>query len=97
MADHGEVQYSTAEGNDYREHEGTYSRFLGLAFALSAYVIAAVIGLAAVGTTQSAWIGVCVILIATLLVIPALATGSKAWSLVSVGIALLGLAVAALG
>ena len=40
MADHGEVQYSTAEGNDYREHEGTYSRFLDLAFSLSAYVIA---------------------------------------------------------
>jgi len=97
MADHGEVQYSTAEGNDYREHEGTYSRFLDLAFSLSAYVIATVIGLATVGTTHSAWIGVCVILIATLLVIPALATGSKAWSLVSIGIAALGLAVAALG
>ena len=38
MADHGEVQYTTADGNDYREHEGTYTRFLDMAFALSAYV-----------------------------------------------------------
>ncbi len=30
MADHGEVQYSTADGNDYPAHEATYSRFLTL-------------------------------------------------------------------
>ena len=24
MADHGEVEYATADGNDYAEHEGTY-------------------------------------------------------------------------
>ena len=30
MADHGEVEYATAEGNDYAEHEGTYLLFLTL-------------------------------------------------------------------
>ena len=30
MADHGEVAYSTADGNDYKEHEKTYLLFLGL-------------------------------------------------------------------
>ncbi len=30
MADHGEVQYSTATGNDYAEHERTYRLFVGL-------------------------------------------------------------------
>lgn len=30
MTDHGEVQYSTAAGNDLREHEVTYARFLAL-------------------------------------------------------------------
>ena len=30
MADHAEVQYSTADGNDYREHEATYELFLQL-------------------------------------------------------------------
>ncbi|MFL5098581.1 MAG: aa3-type cytochrome c oxidase subunit IV, partial [Xanthobacteraceae bacterium] len=28
MADHAEVEYATAAGNDYDEHEGTYRRFL---------------------------------------------------------------------
>jgi len=31
MADHGEVEYATATGNDYAEHESTYKMFLGLA------------------------------------------------------------------
>jgi hypothetical protein len=30
MADHGEVEYATANGNDYAEHEGTYQLFLTL-------------------------------------------------------------------
>jgi Bacterial aa3 type cytochrome c oxidase subunit IV len=28
MADHGGVEYATATGNDYAEHEGTYRMFL---------------------------------------------------------------------
>lgn len=30
MADHGEVEYATATGNDYAEHEGTYRLFVKL-------------------------------------------------------------------
>jgi hypothetical protein len=30
MADHGTVEYATAEGNDYAEHEKTYRLFIGL-------------------------------------------------------------------
>ncbi|HVX92199.1 MAG TPA: aa3-type cytochrome c oxidase subunit IV [Xanthobacteraceae bacterium] len=30
MADHGEVEYATATGNDYAEHEHTYEMFLKL-------------------------------------------------------------------
>jgi len=30
MADHGEVQYATATGNDYPAHEETYRAFLAL-------------------------------------------------------------------
>jgi len=30
MADHGEVQYSTAEGNDLPAHEAMYETFLTL-------------------------------------------------------------------
>ncbi len=28
MADHGEVEYATAEGNDYAAHEQTYENFI---------------------------------------------------------------------
>jgi hypothetical protein len=31
MADHGEVAYTTADGNDYKEHEQTYLLFLAIA------------------------------------------------------------------
>ena len=30
MADHTEVAYTTADGNDYKEHEQTYLFFLAL-------------------------------------------------------------------
>lgn len=30
MADHGEVQYGTATGNDYEAHESTYRLFVSL-------------------------------------------------------------------
>jgi hypothetical protein len=30
VADHGEVAYSTADGNDYVAHEATYAGFLKL-------------------------------------------------------------------
>ena len=30
MADHGEVEYATATGNDYAEHERTYRTFVAL-------------------------------------------------------------------
>ena len=31
MASHGTTEYSTAEGNDYAEHERTYEMFLTMA------------------------------------------------------------------
>jgi hypothetical protein len=30
MAEHGEVEYATASGNDYKEHEATYRLFVRL-------------------------------------------------------------------
>lgn len=30
MAEHGTVEYATADGNDYAEHEGTYRLFVKL-------------------------------------------------------------------
>ncbi|MGJ4927045.1 aa3-type cytochrome c oxidase subunit IV [Bradyrhizobium sp. HKCCYLS2038] len=30
MADHGQIAYSTADGNDYAAHEATYEGFIAL-------------------------------------------------------------------
>lgn len=39
MADHAEVEYATADGNDYAEHESTYEMFLTLTKWLAGFVI----------------------------------------------------------
>jgi hypothetical protein len=39
MADHGEVEYATATGNDYPAHEQTYENFVTLVKAVLASVV----------------------------------------------------------
>jgi len=46
MADHGEVEYATATGNDYPAHELTYQNFITLVKVSMAIVIAIVVGMA---------------------------------------------------
>ena len=46
MADHGEVEYGTAEGNDLAAHEETYQNFITLVKVIMAVVIIIVIGMA---------------------------------------------------
>jgi hypothetical protein len=43
MADHAEVEYSTATGNDYPAHEQTYHTFISLTKVMMAIVIVIVI------------------------------------------------------
>jgi Bacterial aa3 type cytochrome c oxidase subunit IV len=43
MADHGELEYATAEGNDYPAHEQTYRSFVMLVKVGIAVVVAIVI------------------------------------------------------
>jgi aa3 type cytochrome c oxidase subunit IV len=40
MADHGEVEYATATGNDYAAHEQTYRTFVTLTKVTIAIVVA---------------------------------------------------------
>src|SRR5436189_217397 len=54
MADHGQVEYATAEGNDLAVHEATYRNFIQLAYVGSIHVANFVIGLA-VGATTGHW------------------------------------------
>jgi hypothetical protein len=97
MADHGEVEYATATGNDYKEHEGTYEAFLHLTLVGILNVITLVVGLT-VGGVMGHWIaeGVLIVLAAASLLIN-LMRGTTAMSKVVTAIALLTLAVYGLG
>ena len=46
MADHAEVQYATAEGNDLPAHESGYTQFVFATFVGTALVINILLGLA---------------------------------------------------
>ena len=43
MADHGEVEYATATGNDYAAHEETYRGFIKLVKVSMAIVVTIVV------------------------------------------------------
>ena len=46
MADHGEVEYALADGNDYPAHEQTYRSFITLVKVTMAIDVIIVIGMA---------------------------------------------------
>jgi len=96
MADHGQVEYATATGNDLPTHESTYKNFVLLAFAGSAAVISITIGLA-IGATTGNWLVAIPIIfvLAPIVAVHSLATGAKVPSMVLVVIALLALALSA--
>ena len=43
MADHAEVEYTTADGNDYAAHEQTYETFISLTKVMIAVIATIVI------------------------------------------------------
>jgi Bacterial aa3 type cytochrome c oxidase subunit IV len=55
MADHGAVEYATAEGNDLPEHEAMYDRFMHLVAVGGALVTNIVVGLA-IGAVAGHWL-----------------------------------------
>ena len=93
MADHGQVEYATAEGNDLPAHEETYERFVHLAVVGSAYVVSIVIGLA-IGAVAGSWlVAFATIFIATIVAIIGFASGARVPSMVMVVISLIALAL----
>jgi hypothetical protein len=96
MADHGQVEYATATGNDLPAHESTYKNFVLLAFVGSAAVISITIGLA-IGATTGNWLVAIPIIfvLAPIVAVHGLATGAKVPSMALVVIALLALALSA--
>jgi hypothetical protein len=97
MADHGQVEYATATGNDLPTHESTYKNFILLAYVGSCLVTTIVIGLAIIGTSTHWLLAVGLMILASFVAIHGLATGARAPSAVMVLIALLGLALATAG
>jgi hypothetical protein len=97
MAEHGQVEYAVAEGNDLVAHEESYERFVHLAFVGSAHVINIVLGLA-IGAVNGHWlVAFAVILIATCIAIHGFAKGARVPSTVMVVISLLALGLTAGG
>jgi hypothetical protein len=97
MADHGQVEYATATGNDLPTHESTYKNFILLAYVGSCHVASIVIGLAIIGTSPHWLLAIGLMILASFVAIHGLATGAKAPSAVMVVISLLGLALATAG
>jgi Bacterial aa3 type cytochrome c oxidase subunit IV len=95
MADHGQVEYGTATGNDLAAHEETYENFIQLAYVGSCHVATIVIGLAIGGGTHHWGYSITLIILATLVAIHGLASGAKVPSAVMVVISLLTMGFAA--
>ncbi len=66
MADHGEVEYATATGNDYVEHEGTYAAFVKAAVVGTLFVINIVVALGVGGVTDH-WLATLGLLVVAIL------------------------------
>jgi hypothetical protein len=91
MADHGEVQYATAAGNDLPAHEVGYSQFLQVTFIATALIVNILFGLA-IGGVLGHWLPAAVILVAGVVVAGISAwTGSRAVNLIMVAISALAL------
>jgi hypothetical protein len=74
MADHGEIQYATAAGNDMPAHESGYEAFLQGTFVLTTAVVNILFGLA-IGGVLGHWLP------ATCIIVAAIVAGAiTAWS-----------------
>ena len=97
MAEHGQVEYATAEGNDLPAHEETYDRFVHLAFVGSAHAANIILGLA-IGAVAGHWlVAFAIMIVATGVSIQGFAKGARMPSVVMVLVSLLALALTAGG
>ena len=74
MADHGEVQYATAQGNDLPAHEAGYGQFVQATFIGTAMIINILFGLA-IGGVLGNWLPAALILVAAVI-----AAGISGWT-----------------
>lgn len=89
MAEHGEVQYATATGNDLPAHEATYETFVQIAVIGTIYVVNILIGLT-LGGVLGHWLpAAAVIIIGGIAAAVSLWTGSRTVSIVMLALAAL--------
>jgi len=92
MAEHGELEYATAEGNDLPAHEQTYVSFVHFAVVGIIHVINILIGLT-VGGVAGHWLTAAgIFVIASVAAAINLYTGNKGASIVALVLSLLALA-----
>jgi Bacterial aa3 type cytochrome c oxidase subunit IV len=96
MADHSEVEYATADGNDYVEHEATYERFIHLTVVMIIHVINILLVLA-IGGVMGHWLptALIVFLVAAGALAHGAMTGSKTSSYVALAVGLAAFAMSA--
>jgi hypothetical protein len=83
MAEHGTVEYATADGNDYPAHENTYVRFVDFTFVGILAVINILFGLTVGGVMGHWFLALAIFIIMTVGAVPGLLTGSKTSSTVA--------------
>jgi len=89
MADHGEVQYTTATGNDLPAHQSAYDEFVQVTFVVTAAIVSILFGLA-IGGVLGHWLPAAIILVAAVIAAAISGwTGSRAVSLGMVAISAL--------
>ena|ERR1700761_9661019 len=96
MADHGDVQYATATGNDYPSHEQTYETFIHIVVIGICHVVNVVLALAIGTVIGNIGVMVGILIVASVIAAHGLLTGARAPSGVMVVISVLLLAFCAL-
>ena len=77
MADHGTVEYATANGNDYPAHEATYESFVHFTYVGILHIVSILFGLT-VGGVKGDWgLAALIFLLAIFGAIPGLTSRSR--------------------
>ena len=92
MADHGELEYATAGGNDLPAHEATYDRFVHLVVVLGGLATSIVLALAIGGVADHWLVAIAIMIVATVVAIFGFATGARLPTVIMVCVSLLALA-----
>jgi Bacterial aa3 type cytochrome c oxidase subunit IV len=74
MADHGEVEYATVEGNDLPAHEANYESFVHVTVIGAVLVVNILVGLA-IGGVLGHWL-----LLAAVIIAAIIAAGISGWT-----------------